>query len=62
VLLQMAVVLTSPARAGREGWSHGASSPPRSSPVEKQGEIELPSYLGDNINGIDFTPESGSRS
>ena len=26
--------------------------------VEVQGGVELPSYLGDNINGIDFTPES----
>ena len=32
----------------------GQFSKPRSAPTEKQGNLELPSYLGDNINGIEF--------
>ena len=60
VLLQMAVVLT---YAGKQpvvkvGRMAGQFAKPRSSPVEVQGDLELPSYLGDNINGIDFTAES----
>ena len=60
VLLQMAVVLTFASKQPvvKVGRMAGQFAKPRSSPVEKQGEIELPSYLGDNINGIDFTPES----
>jgi len=58
VLLQMAVVLTF---AGKQpvvkvGRMAGQFSKPRSSPVEVQDGVELPSYLGDNINGIEFTP------
>ncbi|MFM9937127.1 MAG: class II 3-deoxy-7-phosphoheptulonate synthase [Novosphingobium sp.] len=60
VLLQMAVVLTF---AGKQpvvkvGRMAGQFAKPRSSPVESIGGVELPSYLGDNINGIEFTPES----
>ncbi|MBX9665509.1 class II 3-deoxy-7-phosphoheptulonate synthase [Novosphingobium sp.] len=60
VLLQMAVVLTF---AGKQpvvkvGRMAGQFAKPRSSPVEKIGDVELPSYLGDNINGIEFTSES----
>ena len=60
VLLQMAVVLTFASKQPvvKVGRMAGQFAKPRSSPVEKQGEVELPSYLGDNINGIDFTPES----
>ena len=32
----------------------GQFSKPRSAPTEIQGDKELPSYLGDNINAIDF--------
>ena len=32
----------------------GQFSKPRSAPTEKHGNVELPSYLGDNINAIDF--------
>jgi 3-deoxy-7-phosphoheptulonate synthase len=32
----------------------GQFSKPRSSPTETKNGIELPSYLGDNINGIEF--------
>jgi 3-deoxy-7-phosphoheptulonate synthase len=37
----------------------GQFAKPRSSDIEKRdGDIELPSYRGDIINGIDFTPEA----
>tara|TARA_B110000037_G_scaffold1828_1_gene2168 strand:- start:976 stop:2088 length:1113 start_codon:yes stop_codon:yes gene_type:complete len=36
----------------------GQFSKPRSSPTENKGGVELPSYLGDNINGIEFTKKS----
>jgi 3-deoxy-7-phosphoheptulonate synthase len=60
VFLQMAVVLT---YAGgvpvtKLGRIAGQFAKPRSSPVEKQGDVELPSYRGDIINGADFTSES----
>ena len=60
LILQMAVVLTF---AGgkpvvKVGRMAGQFAKPRSSPVEVQDGVELPSYLGDNINGIDFNPES----
>ncbi|WP_338467770.1 3-deoxy-7-phosphoheptulonate synthase class II [Novosphingobium sp. ZN18A2] len=60
VLLQMAVVLTFATKQPvvKVGRMAGQFAKPRSSPVEKQGDVELPSYLGDNINGIDFSPES----
>jgi 3-deoxy-7-phosphoheptulonate synthase len=59
LLLQMAVVLTF---AGgkpvvKVGRMAGQFAKPRSSPVETQGDITLPSYRGDNINGMGFTPE-----
>ncbi|MCP4381093.1 MAG: 3-deoxy-7-phosphoheptulonate synthase class II [Hyphomicrobiales bacterium] len=60
VFLQMAVVLTF---AGgmpvlKVGRIAGQFAKPRSSPFEKAGEVELPSYRGDIINGIDFDPDS----
>lgn len=60
VLLQMAVVLTFAAASPvvKVGRMAGQFGKPRSSPTERQGELELPSYRGDNVNGIDFTPES----
>ena len=36
----------------------GQFSKPRSAPTEKQGDKELPSYLGDNINAIEFTEKA----
>ena len=36
----------------------GQFAKPRSSPTEKIDGVELPSYRGDIINGIDFTPEA----
>ena len=35
----------------------GQFSKPRSSPVEKN-DKELPSYLGDNINGMEFSEKA----
>ena len=60
VILQMAVVLT---YAGslpvvKVGRMAGQFAKPRSSDTETQGDVTLPSYFGDNVNGIDFTPES----
>ncbi|WP_374443323.1 class II 3-deoxy-7-phosphoheptulonate synthase [Stella sp.] len=60
VLLQMAVVLTYGAACPvvKVGRLAGQFAKPRSSPVEEIGGVTLPSYLGDNINGIEFTPEA----
>ena len=60
LILQMAVVLTF---AGgkpvvKVGRMAGQFGKPRSSPVETIDGVELPSYRGDNINGMDFSPES----
>ena len=57
VLLQMAIVLTFGAALPvvKVGRMAGQFAKPRSAPVEKIGEVELPSYRGDNINGIEFT-------
>ncbi len=60
VILQMSLVLTYSASLPviKLGRIAGQFSKPRSAPTEKQGEIELPSYLGDNINGIEFKKKS----
>lgn len=60
VMLQMAVVLTFGASKPvvKVGRIAGQFGKPRSSPVEVIDGVELPSYRGDNINGMDFTPES----
>ncbi len=60
VFLQMAVVLTF---AGSQpvvkvGRIAGQFAKPRSSDVEKKGDVELPSYRGDIINGIEFDEAS----
>ena len=56
VMLQMAVVLTFGAACPivKVGRMAGQFAKPRSAPTEVQGEIELPSYRGDIVNGIDF--------
>jgi len=58
VLLQMAVALTFASKQPvvKVGRMAGQFAKPRSSPVEVIDGVELPSYLGDNINGIEFTP------
>ncbi|GER06516.1 phospho-2-dehydro-3-deoxyheptonate aldolase [Iodidimonas muriae] len=56
VLLQMAVILTFGAACPvvKVGRMAGQFGKPRSSDMERQGDQELPSYRGDNVNGIQF--------
>ena len=56
LILQMALILTSSASLPvvKLGRIAGQFSKPRSSPVEIKNGKELPSYLGDNINAIEF--------
>jgi len=56
VLLQMAVVLTFGAACPvvKVGRMAGQFAKPRSAPTEAQGGVELPSYRGDIVNGIEF--------
>ncbi len=58
VLLQMAVVLTYAAAVPvvKVGRIAGQFAKPRSAPMEKQGDQELPSYRGDIVNSIEFEP------
>ncbi len=60
VFLQMAVVLTYAGGSPvvKVGRLAGQFAKPRSSPTEKKGAIELPSYRGDIINGPEFTTEA----
>ena len=60
VFLQMAVVLTFGASKPvvKVGRIAGQFAKPRSSDTEMQGDEELPSYRGDVVNGIEFTPEA----
>jgi 3-deoxy-7-phosphoheptulonate synthase len=56
-ILQMSLVLTHSASLPviKLGRIAGQFSKPRSSPHEVKDNKKLPSYLGDNINGIEFT-------
>jgi len=56
LMLQMSLVLTYSASLPvvKVGRIAGQFSKPRSSPVETKNGVELPSYLGDNINGMEF--------
>src|ERR1043166_4877195 len=60
VLLQMAVVLTYAGAVPvvKVGRIAGQFAKPRSSPTEKLGGVELPSYRGDIVNDIAFTAEA----
>jgi 3-deoxy-7-phosphoheptulonate synthase len=60
VLLQMAVALTYGAAVPvvKVGRIAGQFGKPRSSPTETRDGVTLPSYRGDNINGMEFTPEA----
>ena len=60
LFLQMALILTfgGNTQVVKVGRVAGQFAKPRSSPVEKQGAVELPSYRGDIINGPEFTPEA----
>ncbi|MBV9346899.1 MAG: 3-deoxy-7-phosphoheptulonate synthase class II [Pseudolabrys sp.] len=60
MFLQMAVVLTYAASSPvvKVGRIAGQFAKPRSSPMEKRDGKELPSYRGDIVNDIAFTPEA----
>jgi 3-deoxy-7-phosphoheptulonate synthase len=62
VFLQMAVVLTFGAQQPvvKVGRIAGQFAKPRSSNIEKKGGVELPSYRGDIINGIEFNEARAS--
>ena len=59
-LLQMAVVLTYGASMPivKMGRMAGQFAKPRSSDTETRGDVTLPAYRGDIVNGYPFTPES----
>ncbi|MET0183601.1 MAG: class II 3-deoxy-7-phosphoheptulonate synthase, partial [Caulobacterales bacterium] len=59
-LMQMAVVLTFAAAKPvvKVGRIAGQFGKPRSEPIETIDGVTLPSYRGDNINGMEFTPEA----
>ncbi|MEO6200903.1 MAG: 3-deoxy-7-phosphoheptulonate synthase class II [Cryobacterium sp.] len=59
-VLQMAVVLTYGASMPvvKMGRMAGQFAKPRSSDFETRGDVTLPAYRGDIVNGYDFTPES----
>ena len=58
-LLQMALVLTYAASVPvvKIGRMAGQFAKPRSSNTESRDGVELPSYRGDAVNGLEFTPE-----
>ncbi|MFM7468608.1 MAG: class II 3-deoxy-7-phosphoheptulonate synthase [Vampirovibrionales bacterium] len=60
VLLQMAVILTFGGQLPvvKVGRMAGQFAKPRSSDVETQDGVTLPSYRGDIVNGLAFTPEA----
>ena len=60
VILQMAAVLTFASKRPvvKVGRMAGQFAKPRSSDTESQGELTLPSYFGDIINGIEFGEET----
>jgi 3-deoxy-7-phosphoheptulonate synthase len=59
-LLQMALVLTYAASVPvvKIGRMAGQFAKPRSQPTESRDGVELPTYRGEAVNGLDFTPES----
>ncbi|WP_404482904.1 class II 3-deoxy-7-phosphoheptulonate synthase [Novosphingobium sp. BL-52-GroH] len=60
VILQMAVVLTFASKQPvvKLGRMAGQFAKPRSAPTETVGGVEMPSYFGDIINGIEGTAEA----
>ncbi|MBC6408292.1 MAG: 3-deoxy-7-phosphoheptulonate synthase class II [Rhodobacteraceae bacterium] len=60
VMLQMAMVLTYGAKVPviKVGRMAGQFAKPRSAPTETQKGVQLPSYRGDIINELAFTPEA----
>ena len=59
-IIQMAIVMTFAGSLPvvKVGRMAGQFAKPRSSDMETQGDITLPSYRGDNINALDFTAEA----
>ncbi len=59
-LMAMSVVLTFAASRPvvKIGRLAGQFGKPRSEQTETQGGVTLPSYRGDNVNGMEFTPEA----
>ena len=59
ILLQMSLVMVHGGRKRviRVGRFAGQYAKPRSEDMETQGDVTLPSYRGDLINGVEFTPE-----
>ncbi len=57
ILLQMSLVLVHGSQAPviRVGRIAGQYAKPRTQPTERRGELELPSYFGDSVNGPEFT-------
>jgi len=60
VILQMAAVLTFASKMPvvKVGRMAGQFAKPRSAPTETKGDLTVPSYFGDIINGIEFGEES----
>ena len=60
MILQMAVVLTfgGGTPVVKVGRMAGQFAKPRSDDMETRGGVSLPSYRGDTVNGMDFTPEA----
>jgi 3-deoxy-7-phosphoheptulonate synthase len=60
MILQMAIVLTygGGIPVVKIGRMAGQFAKPRSDDFETRGGMKLPSYRGDIVNGLDFTPES----
>ena len=60
VLLQMAIVLTFSAKCPvvKVGRMAGQFAKPRSAPMESHQGVDLPSYRGDIVNGIEFNQEA----
>ena len=58
LFLQMAVVMTFAGAMPvvKIGRIAGQFAKPRSEPLEKHGDVELPAYRGDIVNGIEFEP------
>ncbi|SDE54189.1 3-deoxy-D-arabinoheptulosonate-7-phosphate synthase [Auraticoccus monumenti] len=59
-LLSMAVVMTYAAQVPivKIGRIAGQYAKPRSKDTETRGDVTLPAFRGDAVNGFDFTPES----
>lgn len=60
ILLQMAVVMTYAGATPvvKMGRMAGQFAKPRSDDMETQNGVTLPSYRGDNVNGLEFTREA----